>query len=286
MFCFVVRSFALTNSGTRSHFEFNYDKHGRDWKVKGGERQSPIALCSCNSITCNVPKLELINYHNPLREPLSVINNGLTVLMRIPRTVDGAQPSLCISSEFGHVFEAQQLHFHWGSELTKGSEHNLDGDFYDGEVHIVHKNASFKTNQEAAQNCNGFAVLAVLMRSLENPENQSQAMNEICKQVANISELDDIQTLEESMSLEDLIVGVDTQKYLSYQGSLTTPPCAEAVIWFVFQTPLDVSKEVWQNFWKLRDSRGQRVLNNYRVLQDDHDRPVYLSKGQEVDPSE
>ncbi|XP_052858900.1 carbonic anhydrase 9 isoform X2 [Drosophila gunungcola] len=233
------------------------------------------------TISCNVPKLELVNYNKRLCDPLSVINNGLTVLMRIPNTVEGKQPSLCISSQFGHIFEAQQLHFHWGSELFKGSEHNLDGHFYDGELHIVHKNASFNTNQEAALNCNGFAVLAVLLRNLENPKNQSPAMNEVCKQVSKISELNDSQALGKSISLDDLIVGVDTQKYLTYQGSLTTPPCAEAVIWFVFQTPLDVPKEHWQNFWQLRDYRGKRVLNTYRVLQKEHERPVYRSKGSE-----
>lgn len=44
----IARSFALTNSGTRSHFGFNYDKNGRDWNIKGGKRQSPIALCKYN----------------------------------------------------------------------------------------------------------------------------------------------------------------------------------------------------------------------------------------------
>ncbi|XP_037716191.1 carbonic anhydrase 6 isoform X1 [Drosophila subpulchrella] len=275
----VVRSFALTNPGTRSHFGFNYDKNGRDWNVKGGKRQSPISLWSCNSITCNVPKLKLVNYNKILSDELSVINNGLTVLMRIPKTVEGKQPSLCISSQIGQVFEAQQLHFHWGSERNTGSEHNLDGCFYDGEMHIVHKNCNYKTNQEAALHCNGFAVLALLISHLENPELQTPAMNEICKRVSKISKMDDDYPLEEDMALEDVFVGIDTHKYFAYQGSLTTPPCAEAAIWFVFQTPIKVPKEHWKNFWRLRDSRGQRVLNTYRDLQDDHHRLVYRSRG-------
>ncbi|KAH8374759.1 carbonic anhydrase 6 [Drosophila serrata] len=275
----VVRSFALTHSGTRSHFGFNYDKQGRDWNVKGGRRQSPIALCTFNSTTCNVPKLKMINYDQSLGDPLAVINNGLTVLLRIPKTVGGRQPALSISSEGGHVFEAQQLHFHWGSELTKGSEHYLDDQFYDGELHIVHKNSSYKTNQEAALHRNGFVVLAVLLRLSEDPLTESPAMNEICKQVGEISDLNGIQSLQEEMALGDLFVSIDPHRYLTYQGSLTTPPCAEAVLWFVFLTPVDVPQEYWQNFWQLRDSCGKRVLNTYRHLQDDCERPVYLSKG-------
>ncbi|EDX14296.1 carbonic anhydrase 2 isoform X2 [Drosophila simulans] len=275
----VGRSFAPINSGTRSHFGFNYDKQGRDWKVRCGERQSPIALWSCNSITCDVPKLKFLNYHKSLSDPLSVINNGLTVLMRIPKTVDGSRPSICISTEGQHVFEADQLHFHWGSALSKGSEHCLDGNYYDGEVHIVHKNASYKSNKEAGMQPNGFAVLALLIRNLEDPNIETPAMNMICKQVSSIAKLDDSCPLEDSMALQDLFVSIDSQKYFTYQGSLTTPPCAEAVIWFVFPTPLDVPKELWKHFWQLRDSRDQRVLNTYRELQDGHDRPVYRSKG-------
>ncbi|KAH8243033.1 hypothetical protein KR032_003872 [Drosophila birchii] len=276
---FVVRSFALTHPGTRSHFGFNYEKQGRDWNVKGGERQSPIKLCTSDSFTRKVPKLKFINYDQLLGDPLAVINNGLTVLLRIPKTNEGKQVALSISSEDGHVFEAQQLHFHWGSELTKGSEHFLDGDFYDGEVHIVHKNCSYKTNQEAALHRNGFAVLAVLLRCSEVPRNESPAMNEICKQVGEISELNCIQSLQEEMALGDLFVSIDPHRYLTYEGSLTTPPCPEAVLWFVFVTPVDVPQEHWQNFWQLRDSSGQRVLNTYRHLQKGCERPVFMSKG-------
>ncbi|KMZ05690.1 carbonic anhydrase 2 isoform X5 [Drosophila simulans] len=202
----VGRSFAPINSGTRSHFGFNYDKQGRDWKVRCGERQSPIALWSCNSITCDVPKLKFLNYHKSLSDPLSVINNGLTVLMRIPKTVDGSRPSICISTEGQHVFEADQLHFHWGSALSKGSEHCLDGNYYDGEVHIVHKNASYKSNKEAGMQPNGFAVLALLIRNLEDPNIETPAMNMICKQVSSIAKLDDSCPLEDSMALQDLFV--------------------------------------------------------------------------------
>ncbi|XP_039231395.1 carbonic anhydrase 6 isoform X3 [Drosophila yakuba] len=278
----VARSVVPINSGTRSHFGFNYDKQGRDWKVKGCQRQSPIALWSCNTITCDVPKLKFVNYHKSLCDPLSVINNGLTVLMRIPKTVDGSRPSLCISTKGQQVFEAEQLHFHWGSALSKGSEHSLDGNYYDGEMHIVHKNACYQTNKEAALHPNGFAVLALFIRHLEHPYIETPAMNLICKQVSSIGKLDDSCPLEDSMAMQDLFASIDSQKYLTYQGSLTTPPCAEAVIWFVFQTPLEVPKELWQNFWQLRDSRDQRVLNTYRELQDDRNRPVYRSKGKVV----
>lgn len=35
--------------------------------------------------------------------------------------------------------------------------------------------------------------------------------------------------------------------YYTYQGSLTTPPCSECVIWIVFKEPIEVSHEQVKN---------------------------------------
>lgn len=43
-------------------------------------------------------------------------------------------------------------------------------------------------------------------------------MNEICRQVFEISELNGVQTLEDRMALADLFGSMDTDKYLAYQG--------------------------------------------------------------------
>ena len=36
---------------------------------------------------------------------------------------------------------------------------------------------------------------------------------------------------------------VDLDSYFSYQGSLTTPPCSQAVNWMVFTSPLQMSHQ-------------------------------------------
>ena len=41
------------------------------------------------------------------------------------------------------TYNVLQLHFHWGSDDTKGSEHFYDGMAYPLEVHIVHINSKY-----------------------------------------------------------------------------------------------------------------------------------------------
>ncbi len=57
------------------------------------------------------------------------------------------------------------------------------------------------------------------------------------------------------------------QTYYHYQGSLTHPPCLEGVQWFVFNTPLQLSKE------QIAMVRGLFKSNN-RPIQPTNDRPI------------
>jgi len=40
----------------------------------------------------------------------------------------------------------------------------------------------------------------------------------------------------------------EDKEYYKFKGSLTTPPCSENVKWFVYKTPLSVSKEQVNSF--------------------------------------
>jgi len=59
----------------------------------------------------------------------------------------------------GSDYKVLQLHFHWGSDNTKGSEHFYDGQAYPMEVHIVHYKAAYAGDLDKILNSvDGLAV--------------------------------------------------------------------------------------------------------------------------------
>ena len=56
-------------------------------------------------------------------------------------------------------FNFLQLHWHWGSDSTKGSEHTMDGEMYPMEIHLVHWNNKYGDVGTALGKSDGLAVL-------------------------------------------------------------------------------------------------------------------------------
>lgn len=75
--------------------------------------------------------------------------------------------------------------------------------------------------------------------------------------------------------MAQLLGDLNTKKFFTYSGSLTTPNCAEAVTWQVFPEPLPIAKEQIQKFFKIQDINGRVLTNNYRPLQNRNRRPVF-----------
>lgn len=87
----------------------------------------------------------------------------LLVEFKVPSTVYGRQPYVT-GGLLRDCYEAEAVHFHWGSPRSKGSEHVLDGRRYDLEMHIVHRNNKYLSLREAQNYTDGIAVLAVLFK--------------------------------------------------------------------------------------------------------------------------
>lgn len=83
--------------------------------------------------------------------------------MQIPPTRNSRQPFVT-GGLMRSIYEAESLHFHWGSKGVKGSEHKINDRKFDVEMHIVHRNRKYPTQEEALQNKDGLAVLGIMFR--------------------------------------------------------------------------------------------------------------------------
>jgi len=165
----------------------------------------------------------------------------------------------------GSDYKVLQLHFHWGSDDTQGSEHFYDGQAYPMEVHIVHFKAAYEGDLDKILNSvDGLAVTGLMF----SVGAENAALKPITDALTNINEADSYVELT-GFRLDQLIAPAigDGNTYATYPGGLTTPPCNEVVTWLNFKQSLTVSAGQLQAFRELKDGKGGVVVNNYRSPQ-------------------
>jgi carbonic anhydrase len=185
-----------------------------------GERQSPI------DIREGIPvELDPIQFDYKL-SAFRVIDNGHTVQVNV-------EPGNRIVVN-GRRYELVQFHFH------RPSEERLNGRQFEMVAHLVHKDLEGK-----------LAVVAVLIEEGKGHPIVQQVWNNLPleKRVeqAGLQGLDLLQLLPED------------RRYVTYMGSLTTPPCTEGVLWMVLKKPVSVSAQQISIFSRLYPMNARPV---------------------------
>jgi carbonic anhydrase len=198
--------------------------------AREGKKQSPI-----NIITGTAAEKPVFHYTATAFE---VENNGHTI-EAIP--AEGAN----FITLNGKDYALQQFHFH------APSEHQLDGAYFDMEVHLVHKAAD-----------ENLAVVGFVI----NAGRENAALAELfAKLPVKQTEEGQAVHLNTPIDLSEFISGNET--LYRYEGSLTTPPCTEGVQWTVSGEALQVSAGQLAAFRTL-------YAGNNRPVQALNDRPV------------
>ncbi|KAI9584682.1 hypothetical protein GQX74_006577 [Glossina fuscipes] len=255
----------------------SYRNNTDDWYSRYpqclGYRQSPIAIFRHKSIDIVVPPILFGLYDIPMSEPIVLHNSGHTVQFQMPKTVLGERPFIT-GGILEDTYVVEQTHFHWGSATRKGSEHMLNGHRYDMEMHIVHHNGKYANVNTARNFENGIAVIAVLFKIVKMRDIGYAGLDVIYKNLKGVQLANTSVTAGEIISLGSLLGSVDRNDFYTYRGSLTTPPCSEAVTWIVFANILPISYSDVKKFWNLRDTTGNQYVN-IRGLQSSLFRKVY-----------
>lgn len=137
----------------------------------------------------------------------TVTNTGSTLLVKSANFGSASLPN--------GPWTLTQFHFHFPSE------HKLNGKRWDGEIHLVHENSA-----------GAVAVVAVFI----DAGSQNDFFDPI---IAAHGVACATTTLTNAVDPTDLLP--DERSFFSYTGTLTTPPCAPDVAWYVMQDPIKAS---------------------------------------------
>ena len=163
-------------------------------------------------------------------------------------------------------FEFLSGHFHWASE-GDGSEHHVDGDKAPLELHLVHWNKAKGNTPDEAIATNEWNALAVLAIKYDVGKH-NKYLESLFNAMDRVHEEGTKTYLDKKLPLKSFLPR-GTGRFVRYNGSLTTPPCNEVVIWNVFKDREYISQEQMDKLRAARsgEDRRRHLENNYRPAQ-------------------
>jgi len=252
-----------------------------DYEVCNGKRQSPVNI-DCQHITCDatLTPLTFTNYNVPVVGLLH--NDGHTIKIDIPASAN----MLLTSPGLPAPYRLSQFHFHWGTIFQGGSEHTINGKRWPLEMHMVHVDINIPANQTTI-NPNGMVVVSTLFDHKGLFDKTNTDAIETISQYAEKVVLEGDQVNLTNFIISTLFPDGYTNNYLRYSGSLTTPPCAEVVEWFILAKNKVVTPTQLARFRSTRqrihslapyNDNGKEIdiRENDRPLQPLNNRPIRL----------
>ncbi|XP_032687846.1 carbonic anhydrase 2-like [Odontomachus brunneus] len=247
---------------------FGYDENDgpstwpENFPMCSGKNQSPININDKTVKTENMPPLEICGPNK--KYSMTVVNNGHTIMLKSSESSDNLPRAM--GGPLGNsTFRFEQLHFHWGKDDSEGSETTINNRSFPMEMHAVFVNEKYETMDNALNYPDGLTVLGYLF--------DVSSSNKILEPIVKVSRV--LDEKEEKISKFDLPALLKPNSgYYTYAGSLTTPPCTEAVIWIVFKMPKYLSRNQLSAFRMIKTSDGNDMTHNFRPPQPLNDRLV------------
>lgn len=176
-----------------------------------GKRQSPVDLGTRPPFPVEAKDLPNLGFKYGTTG-LHLVNKGHTVQADVDK---GSTIEIG-----GAAWTLLQLHFH------APSEHALDGLHYPMEMHLVHAGPDGKP---------GLVIGVFLVQGGDNP-----ALGPI---FGNLPKQKGERKDDAGVTVDLARLLPEDRTYVAYEGSLTTPPCTEGILWYVLKTPNGITGE-------------------------------------------
>uniref|UniRef100_A0A8C8LRH6 protein-tyrosine-phosphatase n=1 Tax=Oncorhynchus tshawytscha TaxID=74940 RepID=A0A8C8LRH6_ONCTS len=234
--------------------QLNQKIWGKRYPACNNARQSPIDIDETfTQVRVEYQGLQLEGWEKNTPETTTINNDGNAVVLGL----DGEY--YVSGGGLSTRFRLGRMTFHWGrcNASSDGSEHSLNGLKFPLEVAHRPINESIGAN-DTPHLCQ-LTVISAPQTSLDNNDNY----NTILEGVNSVNRFGKTGNVE-PFSLLALLPN-STDKYYTYNGSLTSPPCSETVEWIVFKHTVPISETQLEVFCEVMTMQqaGYVMLMDY-----------------------
>ncbi|XP_070205649.1 carbonic anhydrase 1-like [Littorina saxatilis] len=214
-----------------------------------GLRQSPINIVTSRMRFRDIEPINMLDY-TPLSSTFTVTYNGAGLTLR-PRS----NIHLTGLGDRNEIYTMANIHFHWSSQHTYGSEHAIDGVKFPMEMHVLCYNTKYGSRNAAMAHKDGLAAMAVIW-DIGKPSPALWPIMAATTRMTTVGE----EVASSGLDLRGLFPAKALPSF-RYHGSMTTPPCKENVMWTICEHVQTMSYQQFKMFQDMR--RGPLAQNGF-----------------------